>query len=211
MLYITGRGAFMHFCVQNNVKSILIWLILMMVVAVPLYAAATSPLLAWRDPVYIAAGFAGVFAMPLLLFQPLLAVGLIPGIGLLQGRRVHCWSGVLLVATVILHVVGLWITSPPDVIDAFLFVSATPFSIWGVLAMWCLFAVATLVVFRQKLSLRPWVWILTHKMLAAAIVVGSVVHALLIDGTMQFVSKLALCILVSVATGIALFNVKWRW
>jgi hypothetical protein len=41
---------------------------------VPLTFAATSEYLACRDPIYIAAGFAGVVALCLALVQPLLAV-----------------------------------------------------------------------------------------------------------------------------------------
>ena len=41
----------------------LIWSALATGIVVPIIAAATSPLLAWRDPVYIAAGFAGIVAL----------------------------------------------------------------------------------------------------------------------------------------------------
>ena len=198
----------MRIDMQSLVRNVFIWAILSIAVAVPLYAAATSPLLAWRQPVYIAAGFAGVIGMALLLFQPLLAIGLLPGIGLHRSRRVHRWSGILLVAAVVVHVAGLWVTSPPDVIDALLFVSATPFSNWGVVAMWSLFAAATLAVLRRRLHLRPKLWRVSHKTLAAIVVVGSVVHALLIDGTMQFASKVVLCVLVLVAAGLALIGLK---
>ena len=44
--------------------------------------------------------------------------------------------------TVIVHVAGLWLTSPPDVIDVLLFRSPTPFSAWGAIAMWAVFAAA---------------------------------------------------------------------
>lgn len=40
---------------------------------VPIAVAAFSPLLEWRGPVYIAAGFAGILGMALILAQPLLA------------------------------------------------------------------------------------------------------------------------------------------
>jgi hypothetical protein len=88
---------------------------------VPLAAAATSPLLAWRQPVYIAAGLAGVIAMALMLLQPLLAGGHLPGLPALRADA-DCTAGRrLLIAAVVVHVAGLWITSPPDVIDALLF------------------------------------------------------------------------------------------
>ena len=101
---------------------------------------------------------------------------------------------------IVLHVAGLWITSAPDVIDALLFNSPTPFSAWGVIAMWALFAAALLALLRQRLRLRPRIWRFAHTALAGVVVVGSVVHALLIEGTMETVSKVALCILVLMAT-----------
>ena len=41
----------------------LIWAALAAAVCVPIAAAAASPLLAWRGPVYILAGFAGIVAL----------------------------------------------------------------------------------------------------------------------------------------------------
>ena len=68
---------------------------------------------------------------------------------------------------VVVHVGGLWITSPPDMIDALLFTSPTPFSPFGVIAMWAIFAVAVLAAFRRRLGLRTWR--IAHMSLAAAI------------------------------------------
>lgn len=79
---------------------------------------------------------AGVTGLALMMFQPLLIGDFLPGFSLYHARRVHFWTGALLVAAVVAHVAGLWITSPPDVIDALLFISPTPFSAWGVIAMW---------------------------------------------------------------------------
>jgi predicted ferric reductase len=166
-------------------RAMLIWVALAAAVLIPLGAAAASPLLAWRDPVYIAAGFAGIVALALLLVQPLLAAGLLPGLDLAASRRVHRWTGGLLLAAILLHVAGLWITSPPDMIDALTFTSPTPFSAWGVVAMWALFATATLAALRRRLRLRWRTWRLGHTGLAVVIVAGSVVHALLIEGTME--------------------------
>ena len=98
------------------------------------------------------------------------------------------------------HVGGLWITSPPDVIDALLFTSPTPFSAWGVIAMWSLFVVALLAALRRPLHLRPRTWRVAHTCLAAVIVVGSVVHAMLIEGAMGTASKAILCALLLAAT-----------
>lgn len=178
----------------------LIWAAVAAATAVPIAAAATSPLLAWRDPVYIAAGFAGVIALGLMLVQPLLIGGYLPGLSAHRGRRVHLWIGGVLVVAVVIHVGGLWITSPPDVIDALLFASPTPFSAWGVIAMWAIFAVALLASLRRRLRLRPRTWRIGHTFLAVVIVVGSVVHGILIEGTMETVSKAALCALVLAAT-----------
>ena len=181
-------------------RFILIWAALAAAIAVPFAAAAASPLLPWRHPVYIAAGFAGVIALGLLLVQPMLIGGYLPGLSAYGGRRVHRWIGGLLVIAVVIHVGGLWITNPPDVIDALLFASPTPFSAWGVIAMWAIFAVALLAALRRRLGLGPRTWRIAHMFLAAVIVVGTIVHALLIEGTMETVSKVALCALILVAT-----------
>ena len=45
----------------------LIWAALAAAICMPIAAAAASPLLAWRDPVYILAGFAGIVALGLML------------------------------------------------------------------------------------------------------------------------------------------------
>jgi len=177
-------------------RPVLIWAALAAALAVPVGVAATSPLLAWRDPIYIAAGFAGVVALGLLLLQPLLAGGYLPGLRMQLGRRLHAWVGAGLAVAVAAHVAALWLTSPPDVVDALLFRSPTAFSAWGVVAMWAVFAAAILAAFRRRLRLRLMVWRLCHLTLAMGIVVGSVVHAMLIDGTMGLVSKAALSALV---------------
>src|SRR5436190_22420133 len=105
----------------------LIWALLAAAVFVPIAAAAASPLLEWRGPVYILAGFAGIVALGLILVQPLLIAGYLPGLSGRIGRRAHLWSGSALVLAVVIQVGGLWITSPPDMIDALTFTSPTPF------------------------------------------------------------------------------------
>ncbi|MDJ0824971.1 MAG: ferric reductase-like transmembrane domain-containing protein [Rhodobacter sp.] len=192
----------------TRVRHVLIWVALAAAILIPIVAAAASPLLAWRQPVYIAAGFAGVIAMALLLLQPLLAAGYLPGLDAPRGRRVHRWVGASLIAAVLLHVAGLWITSPPDVIDALLFRSPTPFSAWGVIAMWAVFAAALVAAARRRLRLRWRTWRRVHTSLAAIVVVGSVVHALLIEGTMEVMSKTALCLLLLAVTVKALVDLK---
>jgi len=182
-------------------SALLIWTGLALVLLLPLTFAATSEYLAWRDPVYIAAGLAGVVALCLLLVQPLLARGWLPGLHPLRGRRIHRTVGIFLVAAVVVHVAGLWITSPPDIIDALLLRSPTPFSVWGVAAMWALFAAALLSALRRRLS--PRAWRIGHTSLVSIVVLGGAVHAMLIEGTMETTSKVALCILAITATGAA--------
>jgi MYXO-CTERM domain-containing protein len=191
------------------VRVTLILVALAAAVCVPLAAAAASPLLAWRNAIYILAGFAGIIALGLMLVQPLLIGGYLPGMSGRIGRRVHHWIGGALLVAVVIHVGGLWITSPPDMIDALLFSSPTPFSPWGVIAMWAIFAVALLAALRRRL--RPRTWRAAHMLLAIVIVVGSVVHGILIEGTMETVSKAALCALVLAATVKAMVDLRvWR-
>ncbi|HWP17039.1 MAG TPA: ferric reductase-like transmembrane domain-containing protein [Xanthobacteraceae bacterium] len=178
-------------------KVTLVWAALLAAIGVPIALAATSDLLAYRGPIYILAGFAGIIALGFALVQPLLAGGYLPGLSAYRGRRVHHWIGGTLVVAVVLHVAGLWITSPPDMNDALTYTSPTPFSPWGVTAMWAIFAVAALALFRRRLGLRTWR--IVHMSLAVIIVVGGVVHAMLVEGTMETVSKAVLCALVLAA------------
>jgi predicted ferric reductase len=180
-------------------KVTLIWAALAAAIGVPIAAAAASPLLEWRGPVYMLAGFAGMIALGLLLVQPVLIAGYLPGLSALRGRRAHPWIGGALVAAVVIHVVGLWITSPPDMIDALTFTSPTPFSPFGVIAMWAIFAVALLAALRRRLGMRPRTWRIAHMSLAVLIVVGGVVHCMLVEGTMETISKAALCALILAA------------
>ena len=191
------------------VRVTLIWVALAAAIGVPLAAAAMSPQLAWRNAVYILAWFAGILGLGFMLVQPLLIGGYLPGLPGRIGRRVHHWIGGALVVAVVIHVGGLWITSPPDMIDALLFSSPTPFSPFGVIAMWAIFAVALLATFRRRLRLRTWR--IAHTLLAIVIVVGSAVHAILIEGTMETVSKAALCALVLAAAIKVIADLRvWR-
>jgi hypothetical protein len=182
------------------IRAPLIWCAVATAVAVPVVAAMLSPLHAWRDPIYIVACLAGVAGLALMLFQPLLIAGYLPGFSPYRARRVHLWTGTALVVAVVVHVAGLWITSPPDVIDALLFTSPTPFSAWGVVAMWAIFAVAIMVALRPRLGLRPRTWRAVHTFFAAVIVVGTAVHSILVEGTMETVSKVFLCALIVAVT-----------
>src|SRR3954447_165461 len=173
-------------------RGTLIWAALAAAICLPIAFAAASPLLEWRDPVYILAGFAGIIALGVVLVQPLLIGGYLPGPSAYRARRAHHWMGGALVVAVVIHVAGLWITSPPDMIDALTFTSPTPFSPFGVTAMWAIFAVALLAALRRRLGLRPRTWRIAHMLLAIVIVGGSAAHAILIEGTMETVSKAAL-------------------
>lgn len=181
-------------------KPVLIWLVIAALCLSPIVCAAFSPFLAYRSAIYIGAGFAGIVAFALILLQPLAVSGWLPGVSDKGARRLHRWIGALIVMFVAAHVLGLWITSPPDVIDALTFTSATPFSVWGVLAMWAVFASAAVAILRSRGRIRWRAWRRTHLPLAILIAVGTILHALLIEGTMEAFTKIALCGAVGLAT-----------
>ena len=193
---------------MGSARNVFIWAVLAAAVGVPAALAATSPYLQWRDTIYMAAGFAGIFALGLLLVQPLLIAALLPGLSASRARRMHLWFGGSLVVAIVIHVAGLWFTSPPDMLDALLFRSPTLFSPFGVIAMWAIFAVALLALIRRRLGLR--MWRLVHMPLAAVITGGSVIHAMLVEGTMETMSKAALCALVIAATTKVMFDLGSR-
>src|SRR3954468_8468850 len=116
---------------MTSVRVALTWATLVAAICVPIALAMTSDLLQWRGTIYILAGFAGIFALGLLLVQPLLIAGYLPGFSAYRARRAHHWTGGALVTAVVVHVGGLWITSPPDMLDALTFASPTPFSPFG--------------------------------------------------------------------------------
>jgi predicted ferric reductase len=93
-------------------------------------------------------------------------------------------------------------------IDALLFVSPTPFSPFGVIAMWAIFAVALLAAVRRRVGLRTWR--IAHLTLAAVIVIGSVLHGMLVDGTMEMASKAALCMLVLASAAKIMVDLRVR-
>ncbi|MDH2406477.1 ferric reductase [Bradyrhizobium sp. SSUT18] len=194
---------------RRSARASLIWVALTLAIGVPIALAAGSEQLAWRRPVYILAGFAGIIALGLVLVQPLLIGGYFPGLSAYRGRRAHHWIGGALALAVVIHVAGLWITSPPDMIDALTYTSPTPFSPFGVTAMWAIFTVALLALLRRRLGLRLRTWRIIHIPLAIVIVAGSVAHCLLIEGTMETISKVALCALV-LAAAIKVMVDLWR-
>lgn len=175
-------------------RHVMIWGLLALVMGVPIVGAMNSPQLAWRSPVYIAAGFAGIVAMALLLLQPVLIGGHLPGLAGRTARRLHRICGTALVLAVTVHIAALWVTSPPDVVDALLLRSPTPFSVWGVLATVGVLVTVVSVTLRRRLRLHPYVWAAMHTGIAAIIAMSTVLHAWLIEGTMHPVSKTMLCI-----------------
>lgn len=192
-------------------RATLIWAALVAAICVPIAFAAASPLHEWRGSIYIIAGLAGILALALVCLQPLLIGGYLPGLSGYRGRRAHYWIGGVLAVAVAIHVGGLWISSPPDMIDALLFASPTPFSAWGVIAMWAIFAVTILAALRQRVGLPPRTWRLAHMVLAVIIVVGGIVHSLLIEGTMETISKATLCALTfAAAVKVMIDRRVWR-
>ena len=193
---------------MTTARVALIWVVFAAAIGVPIALSLTSPLLEWRGPVYITAGLAGMIALGLLLVQPALIAGYLPDLSAYRARRIHHWTGGAVVVALLVHIGGLWITSPPDMIDALTFTSPTPFSPFGVTAMWAIFAVALLAAFRRRMGLR--MWRIVHTSLAVVIVGGSVVHVVLVEGTMETTSKAALCALVVAAAIKAIVDVWMR-
>jgi hypothetical protein len=128
----------------------------------------------------------------------MLAATLLPGLTPRNARRLHRIVGPAILIGVILHVGGLRITSPPDVIDALLFRSPTPFSVWGMISLLALTGTAAIAGVRYRLSPRRWRAM--HLALATVIVAGTILHAMLIDGTMEIVTKSAICFALAVVT-----------
>ncbi|WP_306258587.1 ferric reductase-like transmembrane domain-containing protein [Pararhizobium sp. IMCC21322] len=188
--------------------TLLIWLVLAAAVIGPVAIAATSPVLVGRDAAYLVSGIAGVTALALLLLQPLLAAGYLPGLRMMQERRWHRWLGSGIFIAVLLHVVGLYITSPQDTIDALLLVSPTLFSVYGVVGLWSLVLTAVLVAVRLRIGVRYGIWRIIHNSLAVVVVVSSVVHAWMIEGAMGHLSKVLLCIGVLLATAIVILHLR---
>lgn len=193
---------------MRHMSTVLAWVGLGLLTAGPVVLAATSPLLAWRNLPYIIGGFAGIVGLALLVIQPVLAAGYLPGLRLARARRLHRWTGGALVACVVLHIAGLFVTSPPDTLDALLLVSPTPFSVYGVTAMWAVVLTALLVGFRRRLGIGFPAWRIVHNALALVIVVATVIHAVQIEGAMETVSKWVLCLAALAATIVALVDLR---
>jgi len=183
-------------------KRCVTWLLVATIVLVPVLIAAVSPLQASRDVMWIIGGMAGVVALALLFIQPVLIGGFMPAMRGIQERRWHRWVGAVVVFLVLLHVAGLYVTSPEDITDALLLVSPTPFAVYGVIGLAGVVLTALLAVVRTRLP-RIF-WRIAHTVLAVVVVIGSVVHAYLIEGVMGDVSKLILCLSLALATAVVL-------
>ena len=193
---------------RGRLPALLGWGGAVAVTIAPVVIAAFSPYLASRSLPYIVGGFAGVACLSLLFLQPLLAAGYLAGSKGPAGRRWHRWLGAAIVLAVALHVGGLYLASPEDTMDALLLLSPTPFSVYGVTAMWGVVATAILVLLRSRFRLRPSNWRLIHNGVATMVVVATVIHALQIEGAMEPGSKWMLCMAVVAATGVALLDLR---
>lgn len=154
--------------------------------------AVLSPLQQGREAVWVIGGLAGVAALVLLPFQPLLVAGVVRP---LRGRRAHRWLGITVLALVLAHVGGLWLYSPEDINDALLLRAPTPFSAWGVIGMSVLLIAGLLALSRRSLGAQSG-WRALHFALAALGAVCAVIHAWLILGAMEPISKTLLCALI---------------
>jgi hypothetical protein len=190
----------------RRIAAFTIWLSLALALSVPVAIAATNPFLEGRNFAYLLAGFAGIICLALFLVQPLLAAGYLPSLQGPKGRKWHRRLGWAIVLAVLLHVGGLYITSPPDTIDALLLVSPTPFSVYGVIAMWGVIVTAFLAALRGRLGLGYVNWKILHNTLVFTVIVATVIHALQIEGTMGSASKWALCVGVLIASGATLLD-----
>ena len=76
--------------------------------------------------------------------------------------------------------------------------------------MWTVFLSAGVVAVRRRLTSNLITWQRLHRSLGFIIVLGSVVHAFLIEGTMETWSKALLCLAVIIATIITLIPARLK-
>ena len=183
---------------MQGLRSALLWTVLIIGTIGPLALAGLSPLLEWRDLIYILASLTGILAFCLMLVQPIWAMGGSVEIPAKIRRGLHRWGGIGILGLVLAHVGGLWITSPPDVVDALLFRSPTPFTPLGVIGLIAVTLAVCIALGRAKMP--PRIWRMGHSALVLIATLASAGHALLIEGTMETVSKILLCFFVLVLT-----------
>lgn len=184
------------------------WIVFAACLCVPIVLTAMSPLLAWRNWIYILAGFAGVLALTFIVLQPLLAAKVLPNLSATHQRKLHRVVGAAIASCVAVHIIGLWVTSPPDMVDALLFRAPTLFSVWGVVAMWALLATSLLAVLRGNLRVAPRIWQRTHISVAIIAIVASISHVLPVQGAMEQTSKLMICAAAFAAALMAVVKLK---
>lgn len=187
--------------------AIAIWVALTIVISGPVLIAANSPYLAYRDTAYIIGGFAGIIGLSLLLIQLLLAAGYLPGAELTTKRQWRRWVGSAIVACLFLHVGGLYITSPPDTLDALPLVSP------GLFRLRSAGDAGDRADCGPRHSASPFGIALCDvascpNSLSAIVVAATVTHALQIEGAMGIVSKWGLCLAVIAATGVTLIDLR---
>lgn len=66
--------------------------------------------------------------------------------------------------------------------------------------MWAVFLMGLMAAFRKRLRMPLRLWQRTHLVLAIVTVIGSVVHAYLIEGTMETLTKIIISLSVLAAT-----------
>lgn len=174
----------------------------------PVLVAAFNPLQLSRNPAYIIGSMSGIVALALLLVLPLLVAGYLPGTHPAHERRWHRWLGCTLVFAIFLHIGGLYVTSPDDMTDALLLAAPTPFSVYGVMGLWAMVLTAFLVAARKRIGLSQLWWAVIHNCIAIIVVIASVVHTLMIEGTMGNISKIILCVCILAVTITAIFHLR---
>lgn len=178
--------------------TVIVRILWVLLAVVPVGLAAFSPLLAYRNLPYTVGGFAGIAALSVMLLQPALIVGWLHDKDR-TARRLHKWVGISLLALTLLHVGGLYVTSPADTLDALTLASPTPFSIYGVAALAGVLCLSISPMFRQRLRRKLHIWRRAHSVLAVAVAVSTAIHAVQIQGAMENISKILLCVAVVTA------------
>lgn len=181
-------------------RRIAAWIVIAALAGGPVLAAALSPLQRGRELLWVIGGIAGVLALSLLFLQPLLMAAAPPLMRAGAGVRWHRLGGIVIVVMVVVHVGALYLYSPDDITDALLLVAPTPFSLYGVISLWCLVLTAALAATRRVLKIGYRPWRILHSILAVAVVGAGAVHAIQIEGAMEEYSKLAICIAALVVT-----------
>lgn len=67
--------------------------------------------------------------------------------------------------------------------------------------MWAVFLMGLMAALRKRLRMPLRLWQRTHLALAIVTVIGSVMHAYLIEGTMETLTKIIISLSVLAATG----------